>query len=208
MKRNTASVQGAPYIFVDVVNKQGITFDTLVDTSLKGLTSNWTTYSFSFYITSAAYALVVKLAVLHRDIGQPLSANVAYFDDICVTYGECHCVCKFEQFILHYEYVSNTATLGATVQSVTAAVGKRTSLQCVLSGANRGTFVWEKVAGLINTRRAFVSSKGSVSSLVFHDLEITDEGKYICNAVTPAGNISATGSLLVYSNSSIFFYIF
>ena len=87
MKRDVDSNQGSPSLRVDLLNKQGIAFNEEVSTDLVGTTLTWKEYAHSFYLPGEATKLRVKLWVEPRPQGATPSPNVAYFDDICVTYG-------------------------------------------------------------------------------------------------------------------------
>ena len=186
MKRDKIVREGSPLIQAQAFDSTSRLIKTLASTDLQASGNNisWASYSASFSLPSTVDEMSIYLMPSPRTAGQRPSANVAYFDDICVQF----------------------ATFQASISPSSTVVERDPlTLTCSVTGTDKASFTWNYPNSLsLISRSTIVNSATSSKFIIFHT-STGDEGVFTCFAVSGAMSVSASFTLAFDGTRSRFF---
>ena len=95
------------------------------------------------------------------------------------------------------------------LSDVSGYEGSRVELTCKLSGKPSPKILWYHNGDEISEDKKYhMLYKDNYASLLIHDLETEDAGKYRCKAVNDLGDVSTTGKLSVDGKLSVNYFVF
>lgn len=187
MKRDKIVREGSPLIQAQLFDSTGRLIKTLASTDLQASGNNisWATYSASFSLPSTVDEMSIYLMPSPRTAGQSPSANVAYFDDICVQF----------------------ATFQASISPSSSTVVERDhlTLTCSVTGTDKASFTWNYPNSLSLISRSTIVNSATSSKFIIFETLTGDEGVFTCFAVSGAMTASASFTFNLDGTRSRFF---